>query len=248
MRYFYVKKLTPEVKAVQIGGSDAHHICKVLRLQRGDRIRLLDGRGCVYEAVIEGFSARHVQLAVRHHFASPAESPIQISVGQGFLKEKKMDGLVRQLSELGVNSWFPVFSEYAVARPASERLSVRHQRWEKIAAESLKQCRRGQLMEIRSAVTFSEALQDSEAFKLKVIFWEQATRKLNPESLTALKPGDGILALLGPEGGFSPSEAQLAERCGFVPLSLGPRVLRAETATITATALLQFVFGDIGKK
>ena len=248
MRYFIVKELTPDFQEAQIGGSDAHHIRKVLRLQTGDGIRLLDGRGNVYEAVIEGFAQKMVQVSIRGHFPSGAESPVQLCVGQGFLKEKKMDGLVRQLSELGVHCWFPVFSEYAVARPAPKRLAVRNQRWEKIAEESLKQCRRGQLMEIGPPVSFSRAVQESEAFKLKLIFWEQATMKLDPEHFPNPEPGERILALLGPEGGFSPSEAQLAEKSGFQPVSLGPRILRAETASVAAAAMLQFVFGDIGKK
>lgn len=238
----------PGLQQVKIDGADAHHLRNVLRLQKGDSIRLLDGIGNVYEAELEDVSRRVVHLSIRGHFKSDAESPLKLFVGQGFLKEKKMDILVRQLSELGVNGWFPVFSEYAVACPTPGRLAARHQRWEKIVEESLKQCRRGQLMEIGQPVSFPETVQESEAFKLKVIFWEQATRKLDPDSLPVVEPGDRILALLGPEGGFSASEAQLAETCGFLPLSLGPRILRAETAPIAAVSILQYAFGDLSKK
>jgi 16S rRNA (uracil1498-N3)-methyltransferase len=248
MRYFYHPDLTPEMKRFGLEGPDAHHIRRVLRLPVGETIRLLDGRGRVYEAAIEGFSKTGVRLKLLGHFESEAESDTHIHIGQGYLKDKKMDALVRPLSELGIRRWFPVFTRYSVARPAADRLADRQQRWQKIAAESLKQCRRGRLLQVGQAVEFEHVFDKAADFNIKLIFWEQATEKLESLNQRIIRPGDRVLALLGPEGGFDAAEVERAAKAGFTVVSLGPRILKAETATVAAATVLQFVFGDMGKK
>jgi 16S rRNA (uracil1498-N3)-methyltransferase len=249
MKYFLIEK-SDKLKlasGVNIGGSDARHIKNVLRLGPGDDIGLFDGTGTEYEARIKAFSRAGVEVVVTQRFQKKIDLKIQLNIAQAFLKDRKMDGLVRQLTELGAGSFLPFISHRSVPRPDKRRLLLRAQRWEKIARESLKQCRRGHVMKIEEAVSFEHMLNLAADSELKIAFWEDATEPIqsvvNLMNKTAVKK---IFTILGPEGGFTSDEMNMAKTAGFVTASLGPRVLRAETATITACALLQYLFGDIG--
>ncbi len=228
-----------------ITGSDARHIKTVLRLKSGDKIGLFDGKGFEYEAKIVDLSTGRVKVSVIRRFPSTAESPVQITVAQGFLKEKKMDGLVRQLSELGIIKWNPFIAERSVPKPDKKQLSARTKRWEKISKEAIKQCKRGCIMEIGDTVSFGEILNLSQTADLKIAFWENELQPLNAELPRPDRNINKIYALLGPEGGFTQQEIESARDRGFVTASLGPRILRAETATVAACVLLQHLFGDM---
>jgi len=247
MYRFYIEPSEGKSTTAFIKGPDVKHIKNVLRLKPGDKIGLFDGTGLEYEAVIVKISSVSIEVSISHCFPTKAESPVQIIVAQAFLKEKKMDRLVRQLVELGINQWIPFFAERSVPRPDQNRISVRIQRWEKIAAEALKQCRRGSFMEIGRAVSFKEILNLAKPCGLKIAFWENATQPVDSALLSYPAHGDKLFVMMGPEGGFTIEEIKITRACGFVTATLGPRILRAETATITACSLLQYLFGDMGK-
>ncbi len=245
MRYFFIEHAQSTGSTLVITGSDARHIKTVLRLKSGDKIGLFDGKGFEYEAKIVDLSTGRVKVSVIRRFPSTAESPVQITVAQGFLKEKKMDGLVRQLSELGIIKWNPFIAERSVPRPDKKQLSARTKRWEKISKEAIKQCKRGCIMEIGDTVSFEEILNLSQTADLKIAFWENELQPLNAELPRPDRNINKIYALLGPEGGFTQQEIESARDRGFVTASLGPRILRAETATVAACVLLQHLFGDM---
>lgn len=245
MRYFFIEHAQSTGSTLVITGSDARHIKTVLRLKSGDKIGLFDGKGFEYEAEIVDLSTGRVTVSVIRRFPSAAESPVQITVAQGFLKEKKMDGLVRQLSELGIIKWNPFIAERSVPRPDKKQLSARTKRWEKISKEAIKQCKRGCIMEIGDTVSFEEILNLSQTADLKIAFWENELQPLNAELPRPDRNINKIYALLGPEGGFTQQEIESARDRGFVTASLGPRILRAETATVAACVLLQHLFGDM---
>jgi 16S rRNA (uracil1498-N3)-methyltransferase len=233
---------------VPLSPGDANHVRNVLRLKPGDPVRLFDGRGAEYDARIASISADGVRAAVTGRVRPDTESPLGITIAQGFLKEKKMDTLIRQLTELGIRRWIPFFAERSVARPDSKRLRARKERWEKIAAESLKQCRRSRIPDIGETLSFSEMIEAAAGADLKIIFWEKAagdSRDLF--SLSDAGPYTTVFAVLGPEGGLSEAEVETAVAEGFTTAALGPRILRAETATVAACALLQYFLGDLGK-
>jgi 16S rRNA (uracil1498-N3)-methyltransferase len=150
---------------------------------------------------------------------------------------------VRQLSELGVARFQPIVSERAVVRPAAGRSAHRVERWRKICIETLKQCRRGDLMEIEDVALFGSLLEAEGGCDLRIMFWENATHGLVPQGAAGVR---SVLVVLGPEGGFSDREAAAAEKAGFMLARLGPRVLRAETAAVAACAVVQYLFGDLG--
>ena len=247
MRYFFIEQPATDGAIALITGPDARHIKTVLRLKPGDKIGLFDGKGFEYQARIEAVSSRGVKVTVLNSFPSTAESPVEIIVAQAFLKERKMDGLVRQLTELGITQWIPFFAQRSVPRPDQKNLSVRSERWKKIAREALKQCKRARVPEIGETASFEKVLAQSRTCDLKIVFWEDestALTALPPKSEQKIKT---IFAMLGPEGGFTVQEIETARARGFVTAALGPRILKAETATVAACVLLQYLYGDMGK-
>ena len=154
MRHFFIEPSPAINSLVTIRKSDAHHIKNVLRLKAGDRMKLFDGAGFEYEAVIRKMSAAKVDVEILSRDRAALRSGAQIIVAQAFLKDKKMDDLVRKLCELGVARWIPFFSQRSIARPDASRLAGRDRRWHRIAAEALKQCRRADLPEIVGPLSF----------------------------------------------------------------------------------------------
>jgi len=250
MRRFFIEKSKITCPIIFITGSDAAHIKKVLRMKLGDRIGLFDGMGFEYEARIENLLAGSVEVSITKRFLSASESPVQIIVAQALLKDKKMDILARQLTEIGITKLIPFTSIRSVPRPDKKRLSARRKRWEKIAIEAIKQCRRGHVTEIGETITFNDIIKiiDDEC-DLKLVFWENESK---PISDAVQQVHDRhykkILAVLGPEGGFTEKEIEDARASGFATASLGPRILRSETAAVAACTILQYIFGDMGLK
>jgi len=197
MRRFKINPGTIEGNTCIITGPDARHMLNVLRLKADDRVVLFDGTGWEYEAAIRKISGGEVRLSVLNSRPGLAESPVRITVAQGFLKDKKMDTLIRQLTELGISRWVPYFGGRSVARPDAARLRKRAARWQKIAAEALKQCRRSQPPEIEPAVDFDTVLQSAASAAVKLIFWEAESAPLRAAELGGLPQGD-VFIILGP--------------------------------------------------
>jgi len=248
MRYFFIKPSDLAGSKAVVKGSDAHHIKNVLRLKPGDEIGLFDGTGLNYETRIVTLLPKSVEVSVIRSFPSTTESNVQITVAQALLKDRKMDSLVRQLTELGITRWIPFIAKRSVPRPDKKRLVTRTERWNKIAKEALKQCKRCCSPEIGATVSFEKVLNLGKDSELKIVFWEEESKPVNKElPVSNVKPPEKIFILLGPEGGFTLKEVESAKENGFITASLGPRILRAETATIAACTLLQYLFGDMGK-
>lgn len=247
MRYFFIEPAALLKPTVAIDGSEVRHMKKVLRLRPGDPIRLFDGEGFEYEAVIRRFVADRVELNIGQKFPGTREPSVQIAVAQALLKEKKMDRLLRHLCELGLTHWIPFTSERSIPKPGEKRMPARMQRWNKIIKESAKQCRRARLPEINRTLAFEEVLDSEGSWNLKVVFYENESASLNSIILQAgPQHPQKILMIMGPEGGFSDPEIAKARAAGCLVAGLGPRILRAETATIAAITLIQCLFGDMG--
>ncbi len=253
MRYFYldpssVSDVIAGSRAI-ITGKDAHHIQKVLRFTPGDLIGLFDGLGFEYHGRIQSLTHTGVAVEIIDRRPVETESPTRIVVAQGFLKETKMDDIIRQLTELGITGWIPFMASRSVARPDPKQLDKRMARWNAISQQAIKQCRRGKALEIGETRTYEQVIHMAGDFDVKIAFWENEPRPLGEiaDSIAKNKVHT-VLVLLGPEGGLTQEEIQLARNFGFIAAGLGPRILRAETATLTACALVQFLFGDMGKK
>lgn len=247
MRYFYIKHSDINGSTAVIGNSDAKHIATVLRLKPGDYIRLFDGKGMEYQTRILHLSSEKVTVSIENIFPSKGESAAHVIIAQAVLKEKKMDRIIRQVTELGIKKMVPFIACRSISRPGKKRRSVRTERWRKIAKESVKQCRRGIITQVNSPVSFEEMLDLGKTCDLKIIFWEKEKKTIDdilPENRSNIKT---VFAVVGPEGGFTSDEINTAQKDGFISAGLGPRVLRSETAAVAVSTLLQYVFGDMGK-
>lgn len=249
MRRFYLPDGAAPGETARIRGDEAAHIRKVLRMAPGAPVQLVDGRGGVYDGRIESVSGDGVTVAILGRTDAATESPLAITVAQSYLKDKKMDGLIRPLTELGMARWLPFISERSVPAPDGKRLAGRTARWEKIAREAVKQCGRSRVPDIGEVTDLDGVLSATEAAPLKLVFWEKVREPLDLFALRDRLTGiSSAVVLIGPEGGFTDAEADRAAAAGFQSASLGPRILRAETAALSAATLVQFLFGDMGGK
>lgn len=230
-----------------ITGQDARHISRVLRLGPGNTLKLSDGQGRDSLARIVSINAGTVTLEVMDTPVTVTESPVDITVAQGMLKDAKMDMLIRHLTELGIRTWIPFFASRSIPRPDAGRLKNRIDRWQRIAGEALKQCGRSMTPDIRFPMTFDELMTDSAGHDMKISFWENSSAPLDSLRTTPSNTVKSICILMGPEGGFPENEIRTAEQHGFRTCSLGPRILRAETASMAAVTLVQNIFGDMGR-
>lgn len=237
---------------VALAAGDAVHLTRVLRLEAGAPVRLFDGRGGEYDGEVSEIAGPDmVRVRLVSRARGSAESPLRLTLAQALLKGGKMDGLIRQATELGVTRILPFFAERSVSRPDPKRLAGKVDRWRRIARESLKQCRRSREPEVADPVSFEAMLAAGADSEVRLFFWEEAAGAARISggtdgSETGADRPESVFAVLGPEGGFCEAEAEAARAAGFAAAGLGPRILRAETATVAACAVLQARFGDMG--
>jgi 16S rRNA (uracil1498-N3)-methyltransferase len=245
MRRFFISPEQIGSQQASLSGDQARHAVSVLRLRPGDPVVVFDGSGQEYEARIASLSNQQVNLDILHARTGCAESLLDLVMAQGYLKDKKMDRLVRQLTELGVTRWVPFLAQRSVPQPDAQRQSRRHQRWQKLSLEALKQCRRSRPMQIEPLASFQEMVAMAQAYEHKWVFYEKAEQTVNWPALQMPRPAR-LFVLIGPEGGFAAEEIAVAQSHGFKPLGLGPRILRADTAALAVCAIVQAVVGDMG--
>jgi 16S rRNA (uracil1498-N3)-methyltransferase len=246
VRRFFLERERIFSEIPMLTGPDVRHVRTVLRLKPGDELFLFDGEGLEYRAKITDTTSKAIVLSVGEAFPSASESPAQITIGQCLLKARKMDGVVRQLTELGVHALVPVVAERTVPRPKTERWAEKERRWKAIAWEALKQCGRSQTPRLDPPVSFEALLRASQPYDHKFIFHSEPPSKSTFTTHTGqTRDGLKVLALIGPEGGFTRDEVHAALGSGFCCVSLGPRVLKADTAVVAACTVLQYLFGDL---
>jgi 16S rRNA (uracil1498-N3)-methyltransferase len=222
-----------------LDGERAHYLTRVLRVRSGDTIVVFDGRSGEYPAVIGEIDRQRVQLRPGPNSSRDLESPLSIRLIQGISRGERMDFVVQKATELGVQQITPVHTAYSVVRLGNDRAGKKIGHWERIAQGACEQCGRNILPVIDAAADLKEVLAEPVGGSRLIL---QAG---SGESLGNLRQIDDSLTLLiGPEGGLNEAEIALAISCGFQPVSLGPRILRTETAALAAVAILQSRFGD----
>ncbi|MCI5164686.1 MAG: 16S rRNA (uracil(1498)-N(3))-methyltransferase [Candidatus Electrothrix sp. GM3_4] len=230
-RFFYDPSIQDTEEQILITGPEAHHIRNVLRMQSGDSAELFDGRGAVVSGEIIQISSKEVVFQVLSR-ADASDSGVPLTLAQAVLKGKKMDLLIQKATELGVHTFLPVITRYC-EKPG--RAGQQLERWQRIMLEACKQCRRPIPMQICPPTELQELSFPEGGHK--VMPWENEAG--TPFSALELDNGQPVLVLIGPEGGFHSSEVAYAEEVGFRTVSLGPRILRAETAALAAVVLVQ---------
>lgn len=250
MRRFFIDNIISGASEIIIEGQQAIHMKNVLRIKAGTEIVLLDGSGYEYKGVVKFFSGQSATIEILSKTDKIPAKGTQISLAFGFLKENKIDDLIRPLTELGVNKIIPFFSDRSVSRPASDKIEKKMSRWDKLASESIKQCNRAIKPDITFFEGFDEIIKHSKNYDKKIIFYEKNTESFlihDYASPDYVKPKTAI-ALIGPEGGFTEKEVAMALDNGFESYSLGLGILRAETAIISAAAIIQYIYMSPDKK
>jgi 16S rRNA (uracil1498-N3)-methyltransferase len=248
MRRFVVDEILSTQRSFLITGSEAKHMTTVLRMGPGDRVILMDKAGERFQAVIRETTRRHVLVEVESPLPSPAPSPVHITLCQALLKSNRMDLLVEKTSELGVNRVLPYRAERTVVQVEESKAPSKVRRWQEIAQSAAKQSDRGTPAEIEPLYSFSEMLAVlSTEPAMRILLWErEATRSLK-DFLRARSPAARVVAMVGPEGGFTEHEVKEAGEAGFISVSLGSRILRAETAAISLVTVIQYEWGDLSR-
>jgi 16S rRNA (uracil1498-N3)-methyltransferase len=246
MARFFLPRERIQDKRGTIVGEELAHLRRVLRLSPGDRLTVFDDAGWEHEAVIRSCSAEQGDIDILRSFQSERESPLQITLALGLTKGEKMDFVVEKVTELGTQTLVPFVSTYTVPKLNERKIEKRTERWERIAVSAAKQSGRARIPKILPLCEFSELMSQPWTGTLKLLFWEREAQRTLKELHESEPKEEKILLVIGPEGGFSFEEVDAAQKHGFKSVGLGRRILRAETAAITATSLVQFLWGDLG--
>ncbi|MDH3975692.1 MAG: 16S rRNA (uracil(1498)-N(3))-methyltransferase [Deltaproteobacteria bacterium] len=233
---------------VRLTGEESKYVARVLRLKEEDRVILSSLDSLEYHCIIKAIEKKSVLLTVDSVDEPNRESPLEIILCQALPKSKKMDLIVQKATELGVKGFIPFVSSRAISRPDSREGREKIKRWEKLALEAARQCGRTFIPPIDEVISIDELFiklsQIDDKDVLKIIPWEsedkQGLKELSEKSFKK------AFLLIGPEGGFSPEEVEKAKNAGFIPLTLGNRLLRTETAGFAVISMMQYIWGDMG--
>lgn len=225
---------------LQLDEKASHHLARVLRANIGDEVTVFNGEGGEYAAVIRAFSKKHVTVELIKFIAREIESPAHLILAQGIARGEKMDFVIQKAVELGVSEIYPVITDRCNVRLDKSREEKRLEHWRAVMISACEQSGRNRLPVLHAPLSFNAFIETVQA-EIKFILLPTADQQLKSANLTAKK----IALLVGPEGGLAAEEIVRAKAAHFLALNLGPRILRTETAALTALAVLQFSFGDL---
>lgn len=240
--WFFLTGLRAEPERQVDLSTISHQLRNVLRLKQGSVITLLDGSGAAYPTRIETLNAGGATGLVLAMEPVQSEPVIELTLYQCVLKRERFEWVLQKGTELGVSRFVPVISSRTVVRP-SARLLPKYERWSAIVREAAEQSRRGRLPILDDPLHWDEALNHGEG--VRILVWEESEE--NSSGLVrGVGKADKVALLVGPEGGIGKEEAVSAISQGWLPMSLGPRVLRAETAALAAATVVMTMAGELG--
>ncbi len=243
MRRFFVPPGAIVGTEVSLPPDLARRLASVLRLKRGDRVVFADSRGRDFEVEITALTPRSGAAAVVVERPSPPEPKVELVLYQSLVRPQRFDLVLEKGTELGVSRFVPLVSGRAQVK--AEGGAQRAERWRRIVTEAAEQCGRGRVPAVDPPAAFAEAVRAAPG--LRLLPWEGERSQSLRSCILSAKPKPAVVSLfIGPEGGFSEAEAALARDAGCVPVSLGPRILRSETAGIVAAALVMHELGELG--
>lgn len=245
MHRAYVPPGTLDEPVVSLSRDTAHYIARVLRLRVDDQIGLFDGSGQEWLVRLTRVSADLIQGERLTLLAAPSSCNKAVVLGQGLPRGAKMDWIVEKCSELGLSALVPLHTRLSVVRSTGQRMSEKMARWQRIAAAAAGQCGRRTLLELETPSSLADFCARYGAAPVKIICWEQETSHGIRQVLEAGNDRYPIAVLIGPESGFTGDEVAVAKTHGFVPVSLGPRRLRTETAAVAVTSIIRYSRGEL---
>ena len=245
-RRFYAPPENIAGRVIKLDRDESHHLSRVLRLDKGAEVFVLDGAGKEYACRVARIAGIAVELEITEELTVETESPLKLILAQALAKSEKFDLIVQKAAELGIHQIIPLAADHADMKLDHGRASERQARWRRISLEALKQCGRTRLVEIRMPVDVDSLLESNATGNVLVAFTEHGGLALNKAMANIVLPTE-VTLMIGPEGGWSERELTLFDQHRVVCATLGPRVLRTETAAIAAVALAQNILGDLSR-
>lgn len=235
--------LLKENTTIMLDPEAHHHLCRVLRAKKGDHLILFNGQGGEYQAIITKIDKKGTEVHVGQFLTKEVESPLSIHLAQGIARGEKMDFIIQKGVELGVTKFIPLITERSNVKLDKQREEKRLLHWRSVVISACEQSGRNQVPEVCPPIPFKKWVTENRTI------WRFILTPHVKSSLPAVdfSKNNSIEIMIGPEGGFSPEELELAKMYHFFPLQLGPRILRTETASIAAVVALQCQYGDMLK-
>ena len=238
---FYCPVSLPASGLFELPPEAAHHAHRVLRLRVNDHVQIFDGAGQACNAVIHAISGKHVNINITQACPQPIKPPLHIILAQAMTSSEKMDWIIQKATELGASEIQLVQTQRSVAKLSSERIEKRTEHWRGVVIAACEQSGRNELMQVHAPLDFSLWLSNTRNLPgSKFILLPDGAVALHAQA----QPLNPVTLLIGPEGGFTADEEILAKQIGFIPVLLGSRVLRTETAALAGISALQTLWGD----
>ena len=242
MNQFFVEQSQIQGKKIIITGKDVNHIKNVLRMKIGEELSVSNGvDGKEYRGIIEEFLEEEVICSLAFVKEDGVELPSKVYLYQGLPKADKMELIIQKAVELGVYEIIPVATKRAVVKLDEKKSKSKISRWQAISEAAAKQSKRAIIPTVADVLSFKEALKDCQKAEIRVIPYELAEgMDKTKEIISGLKPGQDVAIFIGPEGGFEDGEIEAAMATGVVPVTLGKRILRTETAGFTILSWIMY--------
>ncbi|MBU2884424.1 16S rRNA (uracil(1498)-N(3))-methyltransferase [Gilvimarinus agarilyticus] len=238
-RIYTEQPLTPDT-TLELGGDTAHYISRVLRMSEGRELELFNGQGGAYRGTLGQVGKKCVTIALGEFLPGDRESPLGIELAIGLSRGERFDTVLQKATELGVKRIVPLLTERTEVKLKGDRLAKKWQHWRQITISACEQCQRNHPPELAELTTLTDYLPLAAGDHKYVLHHRD-----NQSLAVGDSPPSSAALLVGPEGGLSDIEITAAQGAGFTALTLGPRVLRTETAPLSAISILQYLWGDL---
>lgn len=241
MQQFFAEPSWIKGNKVYMQGADVNHMKNVLRMKPGEDVRINDGMGKTYLCCISAYEEKGAVLDIFKELDAETELPSRIVLFQGLPKGDKMEWIVQKAVELGAYSIVPFAAKRSVVKLDEKKAAKKQERWQAIAKGAAEQSGRSIIPEVRKVMTFAEALEAAKKLDVLLIPYElEQGRKETVKIIGNITPGQSVGIFIGPEGGFEEEEVDRAKEAGACPVTLGKRILRTETAGLTALSILMY--------
>lgn len=242
MHRFFADPSQIKEKEIILTGTDVNHIRNVLRMHTGEEILISNGQGIDYHCRLENIDETSVTASIMWRLDGNAELPVTITLFQGLPKGDKLEFIIQKCVELGAARIVPVRTRRTIVKLDAKKEQAKRKRWMGISESAAKQSGRGTVPEIGQVTDFSEAVKEARSMDVCLIPYELAKGiEHTREVCTAIKPGQSVGIFIGPEGGFEEEEVSMAVEAGAIPLTLGKRILRTETAGMALISVLAYL-------
>lgn len=244
-RFFVQPQQIQDDRAI-ITGPDVKHIRTVLRMAPGDQLTLLNGRGMVYQAEICEINKEEVLCRIVNCASGVGEPTLKVTLVQGLPKGDKMESIIQKCTELGVHRIIPLAAARSVVKLDAKKAAERQERWQRVALEAAKQCRRPSVPEVKQLSSWEDILNNLPAGALLILPWEEETAQSLRTLLQRVEKPTEVYLFIGPEGGFDTAEVTTARERGCHLVTLGERILRTETASPAVLTMVLYHFAELG--